>query len=455
MRPDVIQAGTSDRPVRLDPAIETEIDGTTLAVSRLVLAERYRAARDAEVLNGFWELHRSRLLFLVPTGAVIAACLRLAGVEPWRISALGSAFVAILFLQTTTRSVLGAAALGLAFAGAASVLTGGAASPFIVMFLSVPTTAIVALGRGRGAIAVLAATGVLLALLALEPPSWAGPALARPYDVVVTVALVAVGLFFLVRAVLTVSDANLRAHEQIDLLREEALSHLCERARGLQSIGAKVAHELKNPLAAVKGLVQLVARGPRDERDRERIAVVGTEIARMEEILREYLSYSRPLEDLRPVEVELGELAHDVAATLFGRSEAAGVTVRVRGGAAAVVDPRRLKEALVNLVQNAIEASPPGATVELDVRSQVDGVEIVIADGGSGIAPETLARVGTPFFTTRANGTGLGVVLARTVVVHHGGNLNFDSTPGRGTRVTVRLPRPTERRPNGKDLARG
>src|SRR5215813_695702 len=165
MGPDVIQACTSDRPVRLDPAIEPEIDGTTLAVSRLVLAERYRAARDAEVLNGFWELHHRRLLFMIPTGLVVAACLRLAGLEPWRLGAILLAFTTILVLQTMTRRVLAAAAMSLAFAGSASALTGGAASPFVVMFLSVPTSAIVALGRGRGAVAVLAGTAIVLALL--------------------------------------------------------------------------------------------------------------------------------------------------------------------------------------------------------------------------------------------------------------------------------------------------
>jgi two-component system, NtrC family, sensor histidine kinase HydH len=443
------------RPVSLETATHPELDGTTLAVSRLVLAERYRAARDAEVLNGFWQLHRLRVLLLVPATIAVVTSLRLAGLEPWRVLTIACSFGASVVLQSALGSPFVSAAIALANATVATALTGGAASPFVVLFLSVPASAIVSLGRGRQAVAIVALTGLLLGVVALEPSSWAGAGLARPYDVVITVIIVGVGLAILVRAVLNVSDANLRAHEQIDLLREETLNHLCERARGLQSIGAKVAHELKNPLAAVKGLVQLMARGPRDERDRERIGVVGAEIARMEDILREYLSYSRPLQDLRPVEVELGELAQEVIETLSGRSEAAGVTMRARGDATVNADPRRLKEALVNLVQNAIEACAPGAAVDLDVRELDDRVEIVIADGGAGIAPETLARIGTPFFTTRANGTGLGVVLARSAVVHHGGNLSFDSTLGRGTRVTVRLPRRAEDRLNGKNLARG
>src|SRR5262249_34673773 len=162
----------------------------------------------------------------------------------------------------------------------------------------------------------------------------------------------------------------------------------------------------------------------------------------MEQILRDYLSYSRPLEDLRPQAVELGGLAKDVIATLSGRAESAGVALRVRDGARAIAhaDRRRLKEAVVNLVQNAIEACDPGGAVDLEVRRRDARAEVVIADTGHGIPPETLARLGTPFFTTREDGTGLGVTLARSVVVHHGGSLEFESHPGRGTRVTLQLP---------------
>src|SRR5262249_51083956 len=131
--------------------------------------------------------------------------------------------------------------------------------------------------------------------------------------------------------------------------------------RRLQSVGAKVAHELKNPLASIKGLCQLVARTPESERTQERLTVVASEIARMETILGEDLAFSRPLEDIVPEPVELGRLGRDVLDVLDGRAQGAGVELTMEGAAPQVSgDPRRLKEALINLVSNAIEATPPG-----------------------------------------------------------------------------------------------
>ena len=429
--------------MRLDPAIQPEIDGTTLAVSRVVLAERYRAARDAEVLNGFWELHHRRLLLMVPAGLAVAACLRLAGLEQWRLSVIGFAFTTILVLQTMTRSVLASAALTLGFAGVASALTGGAESPFVITFVSVPASAIVSLGRGRASLAVLAATGVLLGLVALEPASWAGPAMGRPYDVIVTVIMLVFGVFFVVRAVLNVSDANVRAHEQIDLLREETLNHLCERARGLQSVGAKVAHELKNPLASIKGLCQLVARAPRERAHAGAARGRRLRDRRMETILHEYLSFSRPLEDLTPEAVDLGALARDVA----------------RRARRARARPRRRRCALDGAPPPVRRSAPAqgGADQPRRQRDRGDAERrrrrarrahrrrrrastIDVEDTGRGIAPEDLARLGTSFFTTRPNGTGLGVVLAQGVITQHGGSLALREQRRPGTTATITLP---------------
>ena len=106
--------------------------------------------------------------------------------------------------------------------------------------------------------------------------------------------------------------------ESYACLREERLSEAEAQLRRLQSVGAKVAHELKNPLASIKGLCQLVARTPDGERTQERLTVVASEISRMETILAEYLSFSRPLEDLRPEPLDLAALSRDVIDVLAG-----------------------------------------------------------------------------------------------------------------------------------------
>jgi signal transduction histidine kinase len=168
----------------------------------------------------------------------------------------------------------------------------------------------------------------------------------------------------------------------------------------------------------------------------------------METILNEYLSFSRPLEDIKPEAIDLNALARDVLDVLDGRAVGAGVSLALEGAAPRVQgDPRRLKEALINLVSNAIEATPSGGSVTLRVRSTAGGVQLDVRDSGRGIAPEDLERIGTSFFTTRANGTGLGVVLAQGVITQHGGSLAYASAVGKGTTATITLPLQAAPRP--------
>src|SRR5262249_13101768 len=144
---------------------------------------------------------------------------------------------------------------------------------------------------------------------------------------------------------------------------------------------------------------------------------------------------------LAPERIDLSVLGRDVLDVLAGRADQAGVTLSLDGAAApAQGDPRRLKEALINLVANAIEATPSGGAVALRVKQDTGAVTVEIVDTGRGIAQEDLERLGTSFFTTRPNGTGLGVVLAQGVIAQHGGKLSYASSVGRGTTATITLP---------------
>src|SRR5439155_3803306 len=127
--------------------------------------------------------------------------------------------------------------------------------------------------------------------------------------------------------------ATSRAGDSYACLREERVAEAEAQLRRLQSVGAKVAHELKNPLASIKGLCQLVARTPEGERTQERLAVVASEIARMETILNEYLSFSRPLEDIAPEPIDLATIARDVVDVLEGRAQSAGIALSFEGSA--------------------------------------------------------------------------------------------------------------------------
>jgi signal transduction histidine kinase len=288
----------------------------------------------------------------------------------------------------------------------------------------------IALGNGLFAIA-----------MASLPAEIVGPALPNTLYAIAIMVQLGWNLFMLHLLVGKLSQIASETSEEFDCLREERLGDAEAQLRRLQSVGAKVAHELKNPLASIKGLCQLVSRTPESERTQERLAVVASEISRMETILREYLSFSRPLEDLKPQKLDVTELSRDVLEVLAGRADQAGVSLALEGAGTKVEgDPRRLKEALINLVSNAIEATPNGGAVTLRVKNGGADAIVEVEDTGRGISAEDLTRLGTSFFTTRPNGTGLGVVLAQSVITQHGGTLAYKSTVGRGTIATIKLP---------------
>jgi signal transduction histidine kinase len=237
--------------------------------------------------------------------------------------------------------------------------------------------------------------------------------------------------------------------------REEVVYRAVARAREMEQIGLKLSHELKNPLAAIKGLVQLSARAACDPDSAEQLRVVAAEVDRMENILKEYLTFSRPVEALQPKRVALGALADEVLSLMDARAATAGVRLRRRGDAIIEADPRRLKDALFNLVGNAVEATPEGGKVDVEIDEVERACRIAVRDSGRGMPPEVLDRLGTPFFTTRDEGTGLGVVVARATFAQHGGSLVYSSEPGRGTTAVGTLPVKSVQRSNDAAGAAG
>ena len=322
-----------------------------------------------------------------------------------------------------------------------TTLTGGVHSPFLPGVVMPSIVALLFFGPHAASRWMAVANGLFVIAMVLLPSAVVGPAL--PSTDYAIAALLGLG-WNLVMLHLMVGKLTKIAHQSgqsYACLREERLGEAEAQLRRLQSVGAKVAHELKNPLASIKGLCQLVARTPASDRTQERLSVVASEISRMETILSEYLSFSRPLEDLKPEALDLSAIANDVMNVLAGRADQAGVTLSLEGGCKrASGDPRRLKEALINLVANAIEATPNTGTVKLKIRNGCEDVIVEIQDSGRGITPEDLKRLGTSFFTTRPNGTGLGVVLAQGVINQHGGSLVYTSVLGRGTTATIKLP---------------
>ena len=324
-----------------------------------------------------------------------------------------------------------------------TAITGGLHSPHaLVMFLTF-STLYARHGWSRAGRAVLALFCGSVLVMALAPPSWTGPLLAEPWFTVAA-GLTTLGTFFLqaqfIGALRRSAAEGVRAALHA---RDELADHALSRARELELVGSRLSHELKNPLAAIKALVQLTHRTASEPLIKRQLGVVEREVDNLSAVLQSHLGFSRPFDRVERVEVDLGQLADSVLALMAGRARAASVGLRRRGEVRAALDPRRIRGALVNLVANAIEACPPGGRVEIAIEDDGATTRVSVEDSGIGMAPELAERVGTPFFSTRDRGTGLGVALARAAFEQHGGTLEYRSAPGRGTTAIGSVPRPS------------
>ncbi|MBL8720487.1 MAG: response regulator [Myxococcales bacterium] len=236
-----------------------------------------------------------------------------------------------------------------------------------------------------------------------------------------------------------------------DVTERRALARRIAQAEALATMGTLalgLAHEIRNPLnAAVLQLHVLgreVEREVREERRgsmRDRVQIVVGEIKRLSRLLSEFLELSRP-RGLTYEPVVLGELVDAVVELHAEEAAQRGVRCLHAGDERVVVagDREKLKQALINLVVNAIDATPGGGAVRISARATDHGALLSVEDDGAGIADEDLARLFDPFFTTKPGGTGLGLSIVRRVIEQHGGEVHVESAPGRGTTVQIVLP---------------
>ncbi|NNB84096.1 sensor histidine kinase [Corallococcus exiguus] len=224
--------------------------------------------------------------------------------------------------------------------------------------------------------------------------------------------------------------------------RDEALSAHEERVRSLTTLSGEIAHELKNPLASVKGLAAMIAREV-EGRPAERLAVLRREVDRMQEILEGFLNFSRPLLPLNEAHVPLDGLCRQVAELHEGMAGERGVALRVTEGppVEAWCDARKVRQVLIDVVQNALDAAPRGTTVELQAWTAPEGgVRVEVRDLGPGLAAEVRERVFEPGITTKPHGSGLGLALSRALMRQHGGELSLRAREGGGCVAELSLP---------------
>jgi PAS domain S-box-containing protein len=220
-----------------------------------------------------------------------------------------------------------------------------------------------------------------------------------------------------------------------DRLREQtALAALGELA-------AVLAHEVKNPLAGVRGAIQVIGRKlPDGTPERAVIGEVLTRIDGLNNLMTELLLFARPPVP-RPMPVELAMLLRTTIEILMQDPTLQETTMILDGAAPPIVaDPELLKSVFVNLLLNAAQAMDRRGTIHVALGADRDGCNVTVADAGPGIPPDVRGRIFTPFFTTKARGTGLGLPTARRIVEAHGGSLAVECPPEGGTMVTVHLP---------------
>jgi signal transduction histidine kinase len=225
------------------------------------------------------------------------------------------------------------------------------------------------------------------------------------------------------------------------LAEAEAARRRSERLAAAGALTAGVAHEVRSPLNAIVLAAQRIERKHPRESDCAGFAgTIRAEVRRLDTVLRQFLELARPASDLREL-TDLGRLVDEVRGLLSAEAEDMGVTLEpVQGAGAAPVDRESIRRAVINLVHNAMEASPDGGTIELLLREQDGGVGIHVLDRGPGIDEDKGDRLFDAFVTTRVAGTGLGLALVRRVADEHGGRCRLVNRSGGGAEATLWLP---------------
>lgn len=249
-------------------------------------------------------------------------------------------------------------------------------------------------------------------------------------------------------AVKCVQVQNDKLHE-----RTEEIVRMSDKLSAVGQLAAGVAHEIRNPITAVKGFCRLMEDGATAAQARY-LSIVQSELSRMESIVGEMMALAKPSEANFRCH-SAASIVEEVVTLMSAEASLYNVTLELNVFEASSdvhCDVNQVKQVLVNVIKNAVEAIRDSGTVQLKVNGDGNWVEICAVDNGPGIAKENLVRLGKPFFTTKEQGTGLGLLVSRRIVQAHGGTLNIRSELGQGTTVLVRLPRASSSNPTGNPL---
>ena len=246
-------------------------------------------------------------------------------------------------------------------------------------------------------------------------------------------------------AIAILSGALLDRENAARKKREEMRVQL-ERSQKLSLVGqmaAGVAHEIKNPLASIKGAVEIVCEEDAPTEEKRKFGeIIQREIKRIDNAVRDFLNFARPRAP-RLETLDLAESVRETAKQVEGQVNKARLALALSADSPVCIkgDREKIHQLTLNLLLNAVDASQPES--EIEVRVEKDGASnarMVVRDCGEGISPEQLERIFEPFYTTKANGTGLGMTIVKSIVDEHNGKITITSHQDSGTTVNVRFP---------------
>ena len=253
----------------------------------------------------------------------------------------------------------------------------------------------------------------------------------------VLLGAVGLGLVWLNARYGTLADAHRKAREALE--RRDRLAAMGELA-------STVAHEIRNPLNAIAMSAQRLQReafadGAGDDEHRDLVGVIRREADRISARVQQFVTFARP-PALQLAPVALGPWLEGLTAALASAAQMKSITlaVDVTHAGTADIDAEQLRQAVDNLIRNAMDATPAGGRIDVSARSARDAHRIVVRDSGPGIPPDVLPRIFDLYFTTKRDGTGVGLAVSQQIVAGHRGRLEVESAPGAGATFTIVLP---------------
>ena len=330
------------------------------------------------------------------------------------------------------------------------VLTGGGGSLFYLLFFPLVAVNAYYFGPWVALAAALIAGGLMAAAATLVPPwiGWTG----------VTLLTVLFGLPAVVVGVVAVRERTGRAEiERLNVDLAGTLNRLqaaqqellvAERMATVGRLSLRVAHEVRNPIAAIElnaEILQDIVRGhPGADMDEAGglVASIRDQVNTLDALTEEYLAFARfPKPHFE--EESVNTLIEELAAFVRPVATRQGLTIHVHTDPSVPtmeIDRGLLRQAVHNLVKNSMEALSRGGALTIESRCDGDAVEVLVSDTGNGIPPQVAERLFEPFFTTKPQGTGLGLSITRQIVEEHGGELSWRNGPSGGATFVVRLP---------------